>query len=67
MKEDLIITKNGSDITKRWRVLYNYIPASEQEEVKQRWASFKAAMEKTLDDVELEKKASKCENRSNLL
>lgn len=58
MKEDFIYTKAGTDIARRWRVLFNYIPASEQEEVRQRWASIKA---KTLDEVEEEK----CQEQSH--
>ena len=63
MKE-FIYTKAGTDITKRWKALYNYVPASETKEVKQKWAEFRAIMSRTLDDVERE---SKCENRSNWL
>lgn len=52
MNQEFIYTKSGTDIVKRWKVLYNYIPASEQDEVKQKWADFRAAMAKTLDDIE---------------
>jgi len=49
--EDFIYTTSGTDITKRWRLLYNYVPASEQEEVRQRWAELRAKFNKTLDDI----------------
>jgi hypothetical protein len=52
MNQEFIYTKSGTDIVKRWKVLYNYIPASEQDEIKQKWADFRAAMAKTLDDIE---------------
>ena len=58
MKE-FIYTKAGTDITKRWKALYNYVPASETEEVKQKWAAIKAMVNRTLDDV---KEESKCPN-----
>jgi hypothetical protein len=52
MNQEFIYTKSGTDIVKRWKVLYNYIPASEQDEIKQKWADFRAVMAKTLDDIE---------------
>lgn len=52
MNQEFIYTKSGTDIVKRWKVLYNYIPASEQDEIKKKWADFRAAMAKTLDDIE---------------
>lgn len=61
MKE-FIYTKAGTDITKRWKALYNYVPASETEEVKQKWAAIKAMVNRTLDDV---KEESKCSSRSH--
>lgn len=61
MKDQFIYTKAGTDITKRWRALYNYVPASEQEEIKQKWAELKAAVNRTLDDV----KESKCAQHSH--
>ena len=61
MKE-FIYTKAGTDITKRWKALYNYVPASETEEVKQKWASIKAMVNRTLDDV---KEESKCSSHSH--
>jgi hypothetical protein len=64
VKEHFIYTKAGTDITKRWKALYNYVPASETEEVKQKWAEFKAIMARTLDDVE---KESKWVSQSNWL
>ncbi len=61
MKE-FIYTKAGTDITKRWKALYNYVPASETEEVKQKWAAIKAMVNRTLDDV---KEESKCSSHSH--
>ena len=52
--DKFISTPSGTDITKRWKALYNYVPASEQAHVKRKWADFKAQMAKTLDDLEPE-------------
>ena len=62
MKDQFIYTKAGTDITKRWKALYNYVPASETEEVKQKWAAIKAMVNRTLDDV---KEESKCSSHSH--
>lgn len=61
MNQDFVYTKAGTDIVKRWKVLYNYIPASEQEEIKKKWADFRATLGKTLDDIE----DSKCQKQSH--
>lgn len=50
---DYIYTKAGTDITIRWRKLYNYIPASEQESYKKKWADFRAQCNKSVDDLEI--------------
>jgi len=60
--KEFIYTKAGTDITKRWKALYNYVPASETEEVKQKWAAIKAMVNRTLDDVSEE---SKCSSHSH--
>ena len=31
--DKFISTPSGTDITKRWKALYNYVPASEQAQV----------------------------------
>jgi len=48
---DYIYTKAGTDITIRWRKLYNYIPPSEQESYKKKWADFRAKCNKSVDDL----------------
>jgi hypothetical protein len=48
---DYIYTKAGTDITIRWKKLYNYIPASEQEVYKNKWADFRAKCAKGIDDL----------------
>ncbi len=47
-----IYTPSSTDITIRWRKLYNYIPASEQACYQKKWKDFRALCERTLDDVE---------------
>ena len=49
---DYIYTKAGTDITIRWKKLYNYTPASEQEFYKNKWADFRAKCNKSVDDLE---------------
>lgn len=55
MKDDYIYTPSTTDITIRWRKLYNYIPASEQPYYQAKWKQFKELMSRTLDDVNAEK------------
>jgi hypothetical protein len=50
MENDFIYTPSSTDITLRWRKLYDYVPASEQDIYKKKWADFKAAFARTLDD-----------------
>ncbi len=47
-----VYTPSSTDITIRWRKLYNYIPASEQASYQKKWKDFRALCERTLDDVE---------------
>jgi len=49
---DYIYTKAGTDITIRWRKLYNYTPPSEQESYKKKWADFRAKCNKSVDDLQ---------------
>ena len=55
MKDDYIYTPSTTDITIRWRKLYNYIPASEQPYYQAKWKQFRELMSRTLDDVNAEK------------
>lgn len=52
MQNNYIYTKAGTDITIRWRKLYNYIPASEQAKYIKKWADFREMCARTLDDVD---------------
>lgn len=51
MKSNYIYTKAGTDITIRWRKLYNYTPASEQAQYIKKWADFRDMCARTLDDL----------------
>lgn len=52
MQSNYIYTKAGTDITIRWRKLYNYKPASEQAKYIKKWADFREMCARTLDDIE---------------
>ncbi|CAB4132217.1 hypothetical protein UFOVP139_32 [uncultured Caudovirales phage] len=55
--KDHIYTPATTDITIRWRKLYGYVPASEQEFYKKKWADWKAVLAKGVEDLpELRKK-----------
>ena len=47
---DFIYTAASTDITIRWRKIYGYVPASEQEFYKKKWADFKAKFNRTIED-----------------
>lgn len=51
MQNNYIYTKAGTDITIRWRKLYNYTPASEQAKYIKKWADFRDMCARTLDDL----------------
>jgi len=61
MKNDYVYTQAGTDITIRWAKLYNYVPASEQEFYKKKWADFRALCNQSIDDItpEVEAKETK--------
>lgn len=52
MESNYIYTKAGTDITIRWRKLYNYIPASEQAQYIKKWNDFRDMCARTLDDLQ---------------
>jgi hypothetical protein len=47
---DYIYTPSSTDITLRWKKQYGYVPASEQDFYKKKWADFKAKFSRTLED-----------------
>jgi hypothetical protein len=51
-KNDYIYSKAGTDITVRWKKLYNYVPASEQAQYIKKWSDFREMCARTLDDVQ---------------
>ena len=55
MKDDYIYTPSTTDITIRWRKLYNYIPASEQPFYQNKWKEFRDLVGRTLEDVNPDK------------
>jgi hypothetical protein len=54
MTNNYVYTKAGTDITIRWKKLYNYIPASEQPHIKKKWADIKAICSKGVEDLQKE-------------
>jgi hypothetical protein len=53
--QSYIYTPSSTDITIRWRKLYNYVPASEQPRYIKKWAEFREMINRTLNDVEMPK------------
>jgi hypothetical protein len=58
MQNNYVYTKSGTDITIRWAKLYNYVPASEQEFYKKKWADFRAICNQSIEDIIPEVKTS---------
>jgi hypothetical protein len=58
VKNNYVYTKAGTDITLRWAKLYNYVPASEQEFYKKKWADFRAICNQSIEDIVPEVKTS---------
>jgi hypothetical protein len=52
MNNNYVYTKSGTDITIRWAKLYNYVPASEQEFYKKKWADFRAICNQSIEDIQ---------------
>ena len=52
MKSNYVYTKAGTDITLRWAKLYNYVPASEQDFYKKKWADFRAICNQSIEDIQ---------------
>jgi hypothetical protein len=51
MQNNYVYTKAGTDITIRWAKLYDYVPASEQEFYKKKWADFRAICNQSIEDI----------------
>jgi hypothetical protein len=58
VQNNYVYTKSGTDITIRWVKLYNYVPASEQEFYKKKWADFRAICNQSIEDIVPEIKTS---------
>ncbi len=58
MQNNYVYTKSGTDITLRWAKLYDYVPASEQEFYKKKWADFRAICNQSIEDIVPEVKTS---------
>jgi hypothetical protein len=58
MNNNYVYTKSGTDITIRWAKLYDYVPASEQEFYKKKWADFRAICNQSIEDIVPEVKTS---------
>jgi hypothetical protein len=58
MQNNYVYTKSGTDITIRWAKLHDYVPASEQEFYKKKWADFRAICNQSIEDIVPEVKTS---------
>jgi hypothetical protein len=58
VQNNYVYTKSGTDITIRWAKLYDYVPASEQEFYKKKWADFRAICNQSIEDIVPEVKTS---------
>jgi hypothetical protein len=58
VQNNYVYTKSGTDITLRWAKLYDYVPASEQEFYKKKWADFRAICNQSIEDIVPEVKTS---------
>lgn len=56
---DHIWTQATTDITIRWKKIYGYVPASEQEFYKKKWADWKELLSRGIEDLEPIKKPSR--------
>lgn len=52
MKEDFVYTPATTDVTIRWRKIYNWVPPSEDPIYQQKWANFRAMMAKGVEAFE---------------
>jgi hypothetical protein len=57
MNREHVWTQSSTDITIRWRKLYGYVPASEQAKFQRKWKEWKAYLNRTIEDLEVEKPA----------
>lgn len=55
MNREHVWTQSSTDITIRWRKLYGYVPASEQAKFQRKWKEWKAYLNRTIEDLEVEK------------
>ena len=56
---DHVYTPSSTDITIRWRKLYNYVPASEQPAYQKKWADWRAKLAAGIEALEPIKKKDK--------
>jgi hypothetical protein len=57
MNREHVWTQSSTDITIRWKKLYGYVPASEQAKFQRKWKEWKAYLNRTIEDLEVEKPA----------
>jgi hypothetical protein len=55
MNREHVWTQSSTDITIRWKKLYGYVPASEQAKFQRKWKEWKAYLNRTIEDLEVEK------------
>jgi hypothetical protein len=55
MNREHVWTQSSTDITIRWKKLYGYVPASEQAKFQRKWKEWRAYLNRTIEDLEVEK------------
>lgn len=55
MTQDFVYTPATTDITLRWRVVYGWIPPSEQVSFQKKWADFRALGSQGSESLEARK------------
>jgi hypothetical protein len=51
-KEHFVYTPASTDVSIRWRQLYNYVPPSEDPVYQRKWAEFRALAIKGIESIE---------------
>jgi hypothetical protein len=51
MNDDYIYTPATTDVTIRWRKLYNWIPPSEDPTYQKKWADFRAMVARSVESI----------------
>jgi hypothetical protein len=59
MSEQHIYTPSSTDVTIRWRKIYGYVPASEQQFYQEKWQAWRALLAKGVESLQPAEAAEK--------